>query len=924
MSQQLASMNGQKVRAAITSLREDTSLWPAILVALGALFLLSLFPFYPPWLSALLAIACGAVAYFHPPAGTFASLLLAFPSVAYQSPIFMWVYGFVVAAIALPDILNNWKLISFLSIIICAPFAPFPLGLAGGFVQFGLSLAALYVGSRDSVYISIPSVLFILLLSTLWLAPNSAFLLTRDLPSVYGPASDVAVFAKDKAAPDLMELPNAAIGGLATALSVQTIFHDVGPAFSKVVGNLFTLLNPFSDSALIQLAAWVSVLFAIAYLPPVVGGKHKQVIASLALFLIPVAHLAISFLYGIEFPWLILVYTLLAIGAMFFIESRGIDLSRERLIQNQNKTKKFGKLGVEDMSDSEGPASMDAVGGYGDVKDELRESILAPLKHKELSEAYGIKPPAGILLFGPPGTGKTMLMRALSKELGIGFYYVKCSELLSEWYSESEKNVSELFSTARKNAPCILFFDEIDSLAKRRDRASNDDVGPRVMSTLLAEMDGFKAKGGKSVIVIGATNIPDQLDPAIMRPGRLDKIIYMHLPDKAAREAIFKVHLSKVPLGQDVDLTRLASMTERFSGADIANIVTEAIRLAAREATAKNVVVPISQKHLLSVLERIRPSTSLDSLSNYGQFRLDFERRSGAPPEEKKEGAVTFEDVVGLDDVRQALREAVEIPLLHPDLMKQYKLKPSRGLLLFGPPGCGKTMIVRAASHDLKATFLTLSGADLLKKGPANSERTLHEIFNRAREQPPALIFIDEIEALTPSRGSYSSPVLTQILQEMDGLVELKDVMVVGATNKPSQLDSAILRPGRFDKILYIPPPDAKAREGIFRKGLEFINPALNFPALSKMTEGFSGADIIGICQEAKMGLVRSRISDQAGRPGGADGAGADGAGSIDTGAAALLTQDQIEAIISRRRPSVTDADLMEYERFKSEYGERR
>ncbi|MFH1095370.1 MAG: AAA family ATPase, partial [Candidatus Micrarchaeota archaeon] len=472
----------------------------------------------------------------------------------------------------------------------------------------------------------------------------------------------------------------------------------------------------------------------------------------------------------------------------------------------------------------------------------------------------------------------------------------------------SEKNVTELFSTAHKNAPCILFFDEIDSLAKRRDRQSNDDVGPRIMSTLLSEMDGFKVKNGKAVIVIGATNIPDQLDPAIMRPGRLDKIIYMHLPDKAAREAIFGVHLSKLPLSPDVDVKKLAASTERFSGADIANVVNEAVRLAAREASAKNAVVPISQKHLLSVLAHIRPSTSLDSLSSYEQFRLDFERRSGAAPEEKKEGAVTFEDVVGLDDVRQALREAVDIPLLHPDLIKEYKIRPSRGLLLFGPPGCGKTMIVRAASHDLNATFLSLSGADLLKKGPANSERTLHEIFNRAREQAPALIFIDEIEALTPSRSQYASPVLTQILQEMDGLTELKNVMVVGATNKPSSLDSAILRPGRFDKILYIPPPDAKSRAALFAKNLSFLNPALDFAALSRSSEGFSGADIASVCQEAKMGMVRTRITDQT--------AGA--------GGSTPLTQDMLESILSQRRPSITDADLMEYERFKLEYGERR
>ncbi len=900
-----ASLHSQKLKAVVQTMRTDTSLWPALLVALGALFLLNLFTFYPLAITLLLAVVVGAIAYYHPPAGTGLAVLLAFPAVAYQSPLFAWLYLMVIA-LTLFEVFSNWAIISFLSIIICAPFSPFPLSLLGGFVPFGLTLGALYSGSRRSIYISIPAVFFILLLSTLWLSPNSAFMLTRPLDANYGPAID-ALSRSHQPEAALLDLPAQAAGSI-VRMFTPDIVYGVNSALGKVADNLAKLL--ISDAALLQLIVWAAVLFVVALIPGRFSGPHKQVMAGLALLLVPASHYLISSVYGIEVPLEIWAYTLVSIAALFVLEHYSIDLSRERLLSRREKTKKFGKLGVEDLSDSEGPASLDEVGGYGDVKDELSDALVTPLANKELALTYGIKPPSGILLFGPPGTGKTMLMRALSKELNMGFYYVKCSELLSEWYGESEKNVSELFATARHNAPCILFFDEIDALAKRRDQYSADDVAPRVMSVLLTEMDGFKANSGKPVIVIGATNVPDQLDPAIMRPGRLDKIIYMHLPDEAAREAILRVHTQKAPLSPDVDFSRLAKITERFSGADLANAVSEAIRQAAREAASKDAIVPLSQKHFLSILKSIKPSTNLESLATYEQFRLDFERRTQSAEAAPDAAAVQWNDVIGLDDVRAVLQEAIELPLLHEELMKEYKVKPAKGLLLFGPPGCGKTLIVRAASSQLQATFLSLSGADLAKNGPERAAQTLRETFNRAREQAPALVFIDEIESLALSRSSYSSPILTQLLTEMDGLSALKNVMVIGATNKPSQVDSAMLRPGRFDKIIYIPPPDAQARAALFGAQLLSVAPELDAGALAAESPGFSGADIVSVCQEAKMRLVRERVS----------GGKSPGAGRP---APTLSTEDVLD-VLSRRRPSITRADLLEYQQFIKEFGERR
>ena len=396
----------------------------------------------------------------------------------------------------------------------------------------------------------------------------------------------------------------------------------------------------------------------------------------------------------------------------------------------------------------------------------------------------------------------------------------------------SEKNLSEVFTIARKSAPFLLFFDEIDSIGKKRDSYTSDDVAPRVMSVLLQELDGFAPNPKKPVIFVGATNLPDQLDPALMRPGRFDKIIYMHLPDKDARKAIFKVNLKKLPSSDDIDFDRLAVITERYSGADIKNIVTEASRLAAREAMGARVVVKISMAHLTGMIKRVKPSNSIDSLENYERFRMDFERRTEAAEKKPDDKGVRWEDVAGLAEVRRVLLESIEIPLLHEDLMKEMDVKPSKGLLLFGPPGCGKTMIVKAAANELNANFLTISGSELMQSRDKSPSTYVKEVFNRARESAPALIFIDEIEALAPNREEYRGGILTELLQELDGVKELKNVMIVGATNKPFSLDAAILRPGRFDKILYIPPPMRLQGSRCLRSGLPSSSKTLIWTSL--------------------------------------------------------------------------------------------
>jgi len=380
----------------------------------------------------------------------------------------------------------------------------------------------------------------------------------------------------------------------------------------------------------------------------------------------------------------------------------------------------------------------------------------------------------------------------------------------------------------------------------------------------------------------------------------------MHLPDKDGRKAVFKVHLSKLPIDGNIDLDELARKTDRFSGADIKNVVDEAKRLAAKEATKSGVVVPISMDHLKQTIKKVKPSTGIAQLEEYDKFKLDFQRSTsgGGEEQKEKETLIKWEDVAGLDAVKQTLLETIELPLLREDLMKEYKIKPSKGILLFGPPGTGKTLIVKAASSELKASFQSLSGAEIMKLGYTQAVTVIKETFNRARENAPSIIFIDEIETFAPARGtmSVSSEVVGQLLTEMDGLKDLKGVVVMAATNKPALLDTAILRPGRFDKIFYVPPPTDKGREEIFQIHLGDFTKGIDLKEIVTQTEGFSGADIAGICQEAKMQAVRGKIS----------------------GKEVKISEEMLLKIVSGRRPSITKDMLVEYDRFKEEYGERK
>ena len=898
------SMRNERIKSMIKSVEEDVRFINAAIVMLGCFFLLYVFRFYPLWVLPFILVVVGYVAFRSAPFGTILSAAVAFPAVAFQSTLFAWLFMGILAAIMF-NAFGTWKLISLLFVLICSPFTPFGFLIIPFHVYSGLLL-----GSRKGAIVTVITIFTVLLLSVLWATQNEGFMVFnfkyfQDYVYPMNPTAFNYVRLSTPAPGAMDFLTGKAFSDAFLGFFNWTVLRNLNDIIS--LAGLSALVLLFNDSGIIQIVGWTVAVFIVGFVPGRVKWKNRNTIASFASFLILFAILLASFVSGVSFNLLAIPSVIFSIVSVWLLERAGIDLSREITVIKEEKMQKFSKFGLQDLSLARGVESLKDVGGYETTKKELYDSIVVPMHRKELRSAYGLVPPKGLLLFGPPGTGKTMIVRALAKEMDIGFYYVKCSDLLSQWYGETEHNIAELFKIARANAPCVLFFDEIDSIGKRRDRYTADDVAPRLLSVMLSEMDGFKTD--KAVIIVGATNVPYELDPALMRPGRFDKIVYMPVPDKVSRKSIFKAHTKNLPLADDVDFEELARKTERFTGADIANVVHEAATRASKFSLEADRVVPVTMNDFLSVLDSIKPSVTISQLEEFEKFGTEYERRTEPEKKEKKEKAVTWKDVVGLDDVREAMLEAIELPLLHEELLKEYGVEPIKGILLFGPPGCGKTMIVKAAATELNATFQFLSGADLLKMGYDGAVTAIKDSFNTAKENAPAIIFMDEVDSIAPAREIAAATPLgeklvAQILNEMDGAKELKNVLFIGATNRPEILDSALLRPGRFDKILFIHPPLLEGRAKIFELNLKSVPkaPDVDLKKLAKMTDGFTGADIASICQEGKMRIVRGRLA----------------------GKRRELAMDDLVSIVSERRPSLTPQMMQGYMKFLEDYGERR
>ncbi len=884
----LAQLSAQRLLIRAKLLTRDSRIWDALIMFLATLVLLTAVPFYPVWLVFLLALACAALTLWNGTAAMLFNAVLGFFAFAYQSPVLGWL-AIIPLFFVLISMFSAWRLLALLELLIFVHFSPFPLNLLALFFPFIILCACAFYGSKEVLAIVAGSLLMIFTLSVIWHKPTILF------PVGSHDVKGISSLQLNSQPVSILALPDAMVR------SILRMFGGAGGSLasaSKGLEGAFDLIIQlcFSDSGLVQILAWIMALLLALAVSLKVRSHFAQTISSLALFLLIPLYAAVSLFFHEPFPVGLLFSIAVSVVAMLVLDITGINLNRERELRTKEKLGAIAEMGVEDLSLVAKEKGLDDVGNYEDVKKELYNAIILPLQDPVLAEQYHIKPAKGILLFGPPGCGKTMLMRALAKELHYTFLYVKTSSILSKWVGESEKNVSLLFKKAREMKPCIIFFDEIDSLGRKRGEVSQDEVGLRILSTLLQEMDGINSQRD-GVIVVGATNAPHLIDPALLRPGRLDKIIYMPLPDLKGRKEIFKVVLRPYPK-KDIDYDLLAAKTPRFSGADIKAVVEETARLVAERAKKENRLIPITTQDLLDVISKTKPSVRLADLEMYERFKLDFERKRGM--HEKKEKAVRWEDVVGLDRVKQAILDAIQLPLLHEDLLKKYKVKPYKGILLFGPPGCGKTLLAKAAASELKATFIYVSPTDILSDYVHSAER-LKEIFNRAKENAPAIVFIDEIETLFPARSFGLNERIGEFLTLLDGVKDMKGVLVLGATNEPEYLDPAVLRPGRFDKIFYVPPPDKEGRVKLFELYLGDFAKNVDLERLAEETEGFTGADIASICETVKMEAVKKMVK----------------------GEKAEISTEDVLKVVRSRHPSVTPQLLAKYQRFIQEYGER-
>ncbi len=498
------------------------------------------------------------------------------------------------------------------------------------------------------------------------------------------------------------------------------------------------------------------------------------------------------------------------------------------------------------------------IGDLEEVKERIREMVELPLKHPEFFKHLGIEPPKGVLLYGPPGVGKTLLAKALANEIGAYFIAINGPEIMSKYYGESEARLREIFEEAQKNAPAIIFIDEIDAIAPKREEVVGE-VEKRVVSQLLTLMDGLKERG--KVIVIGATNRVDAIDPALRRPGRFDREIEIPPPDKHARRSILEVHTRNIPLAEDVNLDGLANITHGFTGADLAALVKEAAMNALRRFL-RNERVDLSKPVPPELLEKLKV-TQQDFMEALKVVHPTLMREVLVEVPE-----VHWDDIGGLDSVKQALKEAVEWPLKHPEVFEKMGIRPPRGILLYGPPGCGKTLLAKAVATEANANFIAIKGPEILSKWVGESEKAIREIFRRARQVAPTVVFFDEIDAIVPVRGmrhdtEVTDRIVNQLLAELDGIQNLKNVVVLGATNRVDLIDPALLRPGRFDRVIYVPPPDKKARYEILKIHTRNVplGTDVDLEKIAELTEGYSGADLEALVREAVMMALRESFS---------------------------------------------------------------
>ena len=561
--------------------------------------------------------------------------------------------------------------------------------------------------------------------------------------------------------------------------------------------------------------------------------------------------------------------------------------------------------------------------GYDDISGcrrqmaQIREMIELPLRHPKLFQTLGVKPPRGVLLFGPPGSGKTLIAKAVANETGAFFFLINGPEIMSKMAGESESNLRKAFEEAEKNAPSIIFIDEIDSIAPKRDK-SNGEVEKRIVSQLLTLMDGMK--GRSNTVVIGATNRPNAMDPALRRFGRFDREIDIGVPDENGRLEIFRIHTRNMKLDDDVDPEAIAKETHGFVGADMAALCTEAAMQCIRE-----------KMDLIDIEEDTIDAEVLASMSvnqEHFKFALGTSNPSSLRETVVEVPNVSWNDIGGLYGVKRELKELVQYPIEHPEKFEKFGMSPSRGVLFYGPPGCGKTLLAKAVANECQANFISIKGPELLTMWFGESEANVRDVFAKARGAAPCVLFFDELDSIAQQRGGNSGDgggagdrVMNQLLTEMDGVGSKKNVFVIGATNRPDIIDTALMRPGRLDQLIYIPMPDYESRLSILKAVLRKtpVHKDVDLQYLATQTDKFTGADLTEICQRSAKLAIREDIERNMERERIQADAREQGLMEEDVEEEDLVPEimpRHFENAVRDARRSVSDNDLAQYSRF--------
>ena len=562
----------------------------------------------------------------------------------------------------------------------------------------------------------------------------------------------------------------------------------------------------------------------------------------------------------------------------------------------------------------------DDIGGCGKQLAQIRELVELPLRHPQIFRSVGIPPPRGVLMYGPPGSGKTIIAKAVAAETGAFFFLLNGPEVMSKLAGESESNLRKAFEEAEKNAPSIIFIDEIDSIAPKRENAGGE-TEKRIVSQLLTLMDGIKPTS--NVVVIAATNRPNVIDSALRRFGRFDRELNIGVPDDDGRLEIMRIKTRNMKIAKDCDLQLIAKATHGYVGADLSQLCMEAAFQAIRE-----------KMHLIDVDAETIPAEILDSIDitdEHFSYALGITNPSALRENVVEVPNVSWKDIGGLEDVKRELYETVQYPVEHADKFEKFGMQPSKGVLFYGPPGCGKTLLAKAIANECGANFISIKGPELLTAYFGESEANVRELFDKARAAAPCILFFDEMDSIAKSRGSggggsgseAGDRVINQILTEIDGVGARKAVFVIGATNRPDILDNAVTRPGRLDQLIYIPLPDFESRLGIFKANLRKspIADDIDIDKLAHATEGFSGADITEICQRAAKNAIRESVT-----------AGMAFAKKIESNEISEdeeyvdpvpeIRKDHFEEAMSRARRSVSDKDIEQYDVFKTKQKE--